>query len=811
MHKHQLYINLFTITSVLAFSACTEEVVYVVQSPDTPEVVEKTPIELTSTVSQNGGDMSITRASFVDGKGKKAAFEKNTRVHFLFVSENATNSSDKKYSETYGTAVGSGKSFSQLDADHSNWTATEKESKILFTGQTDNQNNGIMRYWDDAHARNSKLSVYGFTNVFASNPTGAPWFPRLDRKSASNDGSTESHQFPEMWKVYDEAMGTFIGATDGKWTVGVYNGQSDASNYLFQSKISLLSKDDIAYSNNLSGDACLKFDTNKKFTTGVAEFHRAMAMLTINIVAGEGFDISAGQFKFSEDSNIAMNGWNKKGFLNIKTGAWDDIETGNWSKIDNTNDDREGADKGKPYYAANQHYYTLMAFVIPGNDISSETTNDALQFTIDGSIYKVSKKMLYDAIKGNSSNCDNGIVKDAVLTEGKKIKAGINYEFTFTIGKSKIQNITAQLIDWETVIAEPQNFNNARIKLQLEERGIPQTSDVAFYSMTDNNTGEFNDNYTSYNWKSGYSNMGATYSSDHWTTDKYWHSSNEFYHFRALMPQPTAVTTDATNGDYVTLTSGSTYTDVCWGAPMKDDADDETPGSFQWNYGPEKNGFDGKDVIDFTQADNADKHQIYKAIGATENPIKLILFHMMSNVTFKVKTTTTDNKVDLGNGPGTNVTKIELRRVHTQGKLFMGNGRVVGCTENVGNSNYTFTQTPALLGGVITWNYGAIPQSLQGEVASPDDDVKLVITTPDNNQYIVDLWKVSAAITTSNIANPYGQIDEEDSGKFLIDAWYPGFKYVYTFTLSKTGITDMQATIVDWETIEADDDPVQIQ
>ena len=68
------------------------------------------------------------------------------------------------------------------------------------------------------------------------------------------------------------------------------------------------------------------------------------------------------------------------------------------------------------------------------------------------------------------------------------------------------------------------------------------------------------------------------------------------------------------------------------------------------------------------------------------------------------------------------------------------------------------------------------------------------------------------AVYTAIIANPYSQVGGEgaDKDKYIIDSWYPGFKYVYTFTLSKKKIEDITATIVNWETVTADDE-VQIQ
>ena len=80
----------------------------------------------------------------------------------------------------------------------------------------------------------------------------------------------------------------------------------------------------------------------------------------------------------------------------------------------------------------------------------------------------------------------------------------------------------------------------------------------------------------------------------------------------------------------------------------------------------------------------------------------------------------------------------------------------------------------------------------------------LEITTPDKNLYKVAMKDViRTSYTNNNIENPYSD------GK--INYWYPGFKYEYTFTLSKKKIENITATILDWEKVTAGDDNVQIQ
>lgn len=709
-----------------------------------------------------------------------------------------------------------------------NWPENAKQSAVLFSGKTDEEDNGIMRYWDDAHARDSKLSVYGFANVFASKPVGSPWYPALDRIDETQSGKgTENWQFPAEWKDYsNDAVGTMIGATSGKWTIGNHN-----QGYGFQDKTSVLSKDDIAYSNNLSGDGCLKFDTgSKKFTSGVAQFHRAMALFTINIVAGEGFDISKGQFKFSEGTNVAMNDWNKQGYLNIKTGGWHSIGRGNWTKIDNTNEDLYN---GAPTNTNGKYSYTLLAFVIPGNDISTETTDNALRFIIDGNEYKISKQMLYNAIKAKGENCvdgtPNGTVKSDFLTEGKKIKAGINYEFTFTVGKTKIQNIAAKVIDWQTVGADL-NPSNARITLSLQDpnsnkRDITNSNGNTFslYRLAQNNTEAINDNYAVYDWNNtGYTNLGANLSyvstdPAHWRTDWFWDDSKNFYHFRALgevknteqtdlqIEAVSSITTaDASDGgDYIGLQSGlapvgttNGYKDICWGAPFAA----FTGGKTKFTYSPYVSSENKGYGFDGTSAQTS--HQINKAIGATKDAIKLVLFHMMSEVKINIKTTTDAAAVTLEENE--TKTKVEFVDCYSTGKVLLGNGLVIP-TETTGTTEVSRNSVSS---SIHTYMYGVIPQDLTS--------VKLRITTPDNNQYMVALKDAVVAednISNQIIANPYTKIAEgqPNAGKYTIDRWYPGFKYTYNLTLKKTGIDNITATVVDWEEVTADYNNVQIQ
>lgn len=782
MQKHLLYIPLIALSSALALTACSDEVTNTL-TPDLP-IGEKTPIEL----SVGGVDSpnAATRAVITDGTGKTLnAFDKDTKIFMVMKSEYDTDHPDfagaqnTKYNVARGDVA-----VSKNDATN-NWSIVDFDAK--------NQ-----RYWDDAHARSSMLSIWAYAQM------GQSWynctFNGIEYKTATDE--TQPYAWTET-----EIIPTIL-----TWRASHQAG-TDAQN-----QQSVLAQD-LLFSNNLADngtdkDKRLQFDfSTRKFPKlGEANmiFYHAMSKITINIKEGDGFDaVSTTDFQFKSNTNVQLNGFNVSGRFDIKQGEFLETVSNSIPSIYN-----KGFADGK---------YILEALVVPGTNLYNSSVPNAFDFIIDNNQYKISAKTLAEAIRAWKDADEN--TPNASFTA---LEAGKHYIFTFTVGKTQIKNITAQVADWENVLADDTDASNARIKLNLEERGSDLTSSdrFSFYRAEKNNTGEINDDYTTYDWKTGYSGnvISPTYvaasgtTPAHWTTSWFWNNSLNYYHFRALAKMNgTAkvavednVVTDATNGDYLALNHAETsYTDILWGAPMTDYAQNEVSDAenLKWNYGPTANGFDGLD----TKA--TDAHQIYKAIGPTKDAIKLILFHMMSDVTFKIKTTTEADKVNLGNGT-TEKTTIKLENIHQKGNLYMGNGLVKG-SDTPSDFEFTPSSSAPDANGFLTWpNYGAIPQSLDNAIDNDLDNVKLYITTPDNNQYIVDLKDVLAnSVNTNNIANPYDKVGGTgaDKDKYKINRWYPGFKYTYTFTLKKTGITDLQVTILDWETVEAENQDVVIQ
>ena len=59
----------------------------------------------------------------------------------------------------------------------------------------------------------------------------------------------------------------------------------------------------------------------------------------------------------------------------------------------------------------------------------------------------------------------------------------------------------------------------------------------------------------------------------------------------------------------------------------------------------------------------------------------------------------------------------------------------------------------------------------------------------------------TATVSTNSLVNTYTAVT---GGGYIIDAWYPNYKYTYNVTIKKTGIDHITAAVVDWETVTGD-------
>ena len=746
-------IYILALSSSLALTACGDEEF----DPAKMDISQKTPIEVNVGVEKVDG---LTRAITVE-KTPLSTLPTGTSIYMVMKSEHVEdNSRLAKYTLTMGTTG----------------AADNGVSSITF-------GDGYKRYWDDVYARKAALSIYAVCT-----PGGTPVAPTIDGLKNYSFTASEEHPTTEAWTETNAL-------TISNWEVKSNQDLPTVAQFNDQ---------DLCYSNNVSNypvgetttDNRIKFlSDSKKFDgTKRLNFYHALSKVTFIVKSGLGFYSFENDFKFSGSTNITMKNMNlKQASFNIASGEFSgDITEGDVSGMYQSDQKKEG----------NVLSYTLDALVIPGTDMSS--TDKDISFSISDNLYELSKKDLLNQISDDQ--------KSQYLTYSKYLKPGVHYIFTLTISKTEIKNITASVVAWETVNAA-YTPTNARLTFSFEDRGTEVTAATGetfdIYRAAKVNDGSVVEtNYFSYNWDSGFSNRGETssdngldYDEAKWKTNWFWPNNKTFYHLRTVgikggtspVPLPSVSTVDGK--DCFRISASETFSDVIWGAPFKElDSPNPSANTALLTYSKTE-GFDGKGA----------EHQIYYAIGPTNQPIHIVMFHMMSKVIFNVQTTG-NGAVSLGDGSEDNCTKLTLKNIHQTGKVLMGNG-CVSATDS--RSDYSLTNHPAPTDSKITWpDFGAIPQDLNVE----NNEVVLVITTPDENIYqvkLADIWTESSKISTTNLANPYTKHATED--KYQVDYWYPHYEYIYTFTLSKKGIDNIQVTILDWETVTAGDDNVQIQ
>ena len=228
--------------------------------------------------------------------------------------------------------------------------------------------------------------------------------------------------------------------------------------------------------------------------------------------------------------------------------------------------------------------------------------------------------------------------------------------------------------------------------------------------------------------------------------------------------------------------------DYHWGAPMKHDA--------TLSYNP--------------TADEGFKANIHKGITSTTSPLKITEFHMLSWVDIVLKTSSDNAKVNLENAT------VTVNRIRPNATVDMGTGYIAPSGDLASQlmtapsfAGWAGTETET---GAYSWQF--IPQTLVRNAgadvnpsyssAADNDYVGITIRTIDNNEYYI--VKRLSEIKVTSVDH-----DRDHTDGSYIKRWYPGHHYKYTITITKKGITDITATLLDWNTVNAGDIGIDLE
>lgn len=604
------------------------------------------------------GANSVSRAGFT---------EANTTLKLHYVSTKKTETGFDDGADKGNTLYMTSSATAAVDGTN---TTTSVSAVTQTTGA-----DGQKRYWDDVHGRNSNLSIYAIavpnkTSITKNATAFNAWDTNVKEGSATNPGNTIA------WEVSTSQT------------------------------LDKIADEDLAYSNNVSGENTLGFNTTSKTFekaegTKNLEFNHALSRFTINIKKGDGFGDFTSSFNVS---SVKFTGLNVSGTLNVATDELSNVSTSDVETVDSKAVLKDAESK--------QIGYTYVAQAFPGTTLKDVTTT-LLSITVDGNTYPITADQIYKALLANNSDKEDDIAA---------LKAGKNYNLTINLKKTAIEITSAQLVDWEEIEGTEMTPSNAiALDATMEQNGGDASKVVA------------SDLYRSTSLATGYTEK-TTLAADGKTmgTTWYWPNNSTSYYFRTISPQNTAVTT--ADNDNITMTGGAIAdaNDYIWGAPLKETHDDGAAHKFTY--------------------DNGYGAYLYPVIGPTESEIHLTQFHMMSNIQVNLTTSEGDDKVDL-----TDAT-VEILNFNNTATLDLSNAKI---TITGGK-----TASQAMTAGAeskYTWR--VIPQTTTGitlkiTAAGNEYNVKLPANTgisawlPGKSYvYSFKLVKTAIHITTAQLVD----------------------------------------------------------
>lgn len=605
-------------------------------------------------------------------------------------------------------------------------TATTDYSKVSFEDK-------YKRYWDDAYGRSANLSVYAVAVPGKTTDSDSKATESLLAGSESWSNGDINHTFG--WTVDASQTTDNIAANDMVYSNNISDGGKSGVYAYDNTKgeyFSVLSDGMMTFrlSDSEATDGAGHFDK------GHLNFKHALSRVTVNLIKGQGFTAD-GSFQITDGTNVTLKAMPVSGTFNLVDGTWSGQQTNDVTMATTT--------------TASGSAHSFLSQLVPGCVITDGNSSNVLEFSVDDNQYYITQDMMFDALNVAANYQTLGVESNATSIT---LNNGLNYSFNITVNKTGIAVVTASLEPWVDVTASA-TPSNARYTFSLYDNKEARTTDFDLYRALDYDENEtVRDDYKGIEWATGYNTDGKAEVSvigSKISTKWYFESNRSYYHFRTVNKN-VAITTDATNGDYFTMTTGDI--DYRWGATMKSDPVYST-----------SNGF---------------SDYVSNAIGATSDTIHLTEEHMMSLI--NVVLTSDDGVVLTGS-------KVWLTRMSESATVLMGTGLVTPST--------TISNEHLMTGKDAEKRLFVIPQALvRNGGASDNDYVGIHILTENGaSYYFVKKFSELVAKTVSS--------DKNQSAGSAIARWYPGHTYTYTFTLNKQGIQNVTASLTPWIEVKA--------
>lgn len=776
------YIYPLAVTAaMLAAASCDDNEIIETPIPDSQK-------EMISFSLSDGA--SQTRAGFTGG---------DTKIVMRIQSNDRTNTGNAKYTRTCALAK----------QDDSNTENSYSSVSFDFNG------NNYTRYWDDAHGRKSLLSVYAIAVPDKKDDSVLP-----TNTLASGDASDENMIWGTnnantlIWTVNQAQTSDNIANNDLVYSNnikesgenGIYRWNFSTGNWKYSNNGGSDHDDGqmLFYQNGVATNVA-PTEAPGHFDRGHMVFNHALSRITVKLVEGTGFDTrNSTDFQFASGTNIKLLSVPYSGTFNVATGQWNTGATtgtiNTIAKTTSTSSDATG---------------TYMAQILPGYTFTSGNSINVMELTIDNNTYYITQDLLFKALndKAGTREGKNGLDPNA---SSYTMEQGKNYNFSITINKKGIEEITATLLKWSDITAGESSINNGHITISTYDASSAGTPcrDLHLYrnaQVLDNIV--TNDSYTADQYQANYLGTGdyckpteTSTGSTIWKTSWYFEDNRTAYHIRSI--NSTAYGTSGNNVKnpssdpkytYFEMQNGAQSDhDYHWGAPMNNPTDNKFKYDEAYGY----------------------KSHLYKGITAINDgqTINITELHMMSNINVVLKTSTGTDAVQLRTGSSESdyeYATVALTRLYNKAQVDMGIGLVNPTGETINQETMTKPTTYFVqensddkISETQAFTWAVVPQPLwRGSTESEkteDNYVGITITTPDNNQYYI--IKNLSEITASSVGTSGNQTQNEK-----IKRWYPNHSYTYTITITKKGIEAITCTLVNWSEVIAADKDIDLE